>query len=192
MQVACGGLRNHHHGMLVEMFGRVVKQRFGRFLMLKDSTGYTQLIASGDDIDLSIRFQKMPVDAQLRIVGRCRLRPESSRNRTTPTGDVEVHVEEILSVKAPFIPRSIESIEHKRGMSTYSKTCLGITAPELAKAKGTIREYFDKRKNTCGELRMGHVGMFIRLVGWLENSQRHGRFFRMRDGTGFCQVSILH
>uniref|UniRef100_A0A1B0CYH3 Aminoacyl-transfer RNA synthetases class-II family profile domain-containing protein n=1 Tax=Phlebotomus papatasi TaxID=29031 RepID=A0A1B0CYH3_PHLPP len=190
MQVACGGLRDHHHGMLVEMFGRVVKQRLGRFLMLKDSTGYTQLIANGDDMDLSIRFQKMPVDAQLRIVGRCRLRPESSRNRTTPTGDVEVHVEEILSVKAPFIPRSIESIAQKRGMSTYSKTCLGITAPELAKAKGTIREYFDKRKNTCGELRMGHVGLFIRLVGWLENSQRHGRFFRMRDGTGFCQVTV--
>ncbi|XP_055682041.1 aspartate--tRNA ligase, mitochondrial isoform X1 [Lutzomyia longipalpis] len=190
MQVSCGGLRNHHHGMLVELFGRVVKQRFGRFLLLKDGSGYTQLIANSEDTDISIRFQKMPVDAQLRIVGRCKLRPETSRNRSTATGDVEVHVQEILSVRTPYSGRPLADVDQKRSMSTSSRSFLGITAPELAKAKGTIREYFDKRKVTCGELRMDNVGQQIRLVGWLENSQRHGRFFRMRDGTGYCQVTV--
>ncbi|XP_059617690.1 aspartate--tRNA ligase, mitochondrial [Phlebotomus argentipes] len=190
MQVSCGGLREHHHGLLVELFGRVVKQSLGRFLVLRDSTGQTQLIANNEDTNVSIRFQKMPVDSQLRVVGRCRLRPESSRNRTTATGDVEVHVEEILSVKTPYSTPAMKDVGQKRAMSTTSRSCLGITAPELARAKGSIREYFNKRKNTCGELRMDHVGMQIRLVGWLDNSQRFGRFFRLRDGTGYCQVTV--
>uniref|UniRef100_A0A1L8DFU7 Putative aspartate--trna ligase mitochondrial isoform x2 n=2 Tax=Nyssomyia neivai TaxID=330878 RepID=A0A1L8DFU7_9DIPT len=191
LQISCGGLRNNHHGMLVELYGRVMKQQFGRFLLLKDTSGYTQLIANSEDMDISIRFQKMPVDAQLRIIGRCKLRPPTSRNRTIPTGEVEVHVQEILSVRNPYGGKGGKhNVEQKRQMSTSSRSCLGITAPELAKAKGTIREYFDKRKITCGELRMDNVGQKIRLVGWLENSQRHGRFFRMRDGTGYCQVTV--
>ncbi|GAB0096605.1 aspartate--tRNA ligase, mitochondrial [Sergentomyia squamirostris] len=191
MQISCGGLREHHHGVLVELFGRVVRQRMGKFLLLKDHTGYTQLLASHNDPSLVIRFQKMPVDAQLRIIGRCRLRPKNSRNRTIATGDIEVHVEDILSQRTPnFSSKPEEDMSvQKRKMSTL-RSYLGITAPELAKAKGTIREYFDKRKNTCGELRMDHVGQEIRLVGWLENTARHNRFFKMRDGTGFCQITV--
>lgn len=44
MKVHCGELREHHAGMLVQISGRVNKQRLGRFLTLKDANGMTQLV----------------------------------------------------------------------------------------------------------------------------------------------------
>lgn len=44
MRVHCGELREHHTGMIVEISGRVNKQRLGRFLTLKDVNGMTQLV----------------------------------------------------------------------------------------------------------------------------------------------------
>lgn len=44
MRVHCGELREHHAGMVVEISGRVHKQRLGRFLTLKDANGMTQLV----------------------------------------------------------------------------------------------------------------------------------------------------
>lgn len=43
--VNCGELRDRHHGCLVEIYGRVSKQRMGRFIELKDQNGVTQLVA---------------------------------------------------------------------------------------------------------------------------------------------------
>lgn len=44
MKVHCGELREHHAGLIVEISGRVNKQRLGRFLTLKDANGMTQLV----------------------------------------------------------------------------------------------------------------------------------------------------
>lgn len=41
----CGELRDHHNGMIVEMDGKVIRTRLGRFIELKDQFGVTQLVA---------------------------------------------------------------------------------------------------------------------------------------------------
>lgn len=41
----CGELRDHHNGMIVEMDGKVIRTRLGRFIELKDQYGITQLVA---------------------------------------------------------------------------------------------------------------------------------------------------
>lgn len=44
----CGELRDHHHGAVVEMDGKVNRSRLGRFIELKDQYGVTQLVAPID------------------------------------------------------------------------------------------------------------------------------------------------
>lgn len=44
----CGEIREHHHGSVVEMDGKVNRTRMGRFIELKDQYGITQLVAPLD------------------------------------------------------------------------------------------------------------------------------------------------
>lgn len=41
----CGELREHHHGAIVELNGKVNRTRLGRFIELKDQYGVVQLVA---------------------------------------------------------------------------------------------------------------------------------------------------
>ncbi|MDR0307835.1 MAG: aspartate--tRNA ligase [Chitinispirillales bacterium] len=54
------------------------------------------------------------------------------------------------------------------------------------------REMHCYRSHTCGELRKGNVGEFVRLSGWIHNRRDHGGvlFIDLRDHYGITQVVI--
>ena len=53
-------------------------------------------------------------------------------------------------------------------------------------------EIHQYRTHTCGELRKGNVGEFVRLSGWINNRRDHGGvlFIDLRDHYGLTQVVI--
>jgi aspartyl-tRNA synthetase len=47
-----------------------------------------------------------------------------------------------------------------------------------------------QRTHTCGELRPGHIGQTVRLLGWVQRRRDHGQviFLDIRDRSGLTQV----
>ena len=50
--VNCGELRPVHEGKYVEMTGKFIKKRIGRFAELRDRNGATQLVISDDRVSI--------------------------------------------------------------------------------------------------------------------------------------------
>ena len=55
-----------------------------------------------------------------------------------------------------------------------------------------MAEVHQYRTHTCGELRKGNVGEFVRLSGWINNRRDHGGvlFIDLRDHYGLTQVVV--
>lgn len=80
VRMHCGDLRESHHGLFVEMDGKVNRNRLGRFIELKDQYGVIQLVAPIENISVSKRFMNMPLNSFITIVGQVLRRPENLKN----------------------------------------------------------------------------------------------------------------
>jgi hypothetical protein len=67
-------------GLSVRMSGKVNKVRVGRFIEVKDIRGITQLVATDDRPHIALKFQSIPVDSYITVVGKCQVRPLNFRN----------------------------------------------------------------------------------------------------------------
>ncbi|KAG5676655.1 hypothetical protein PVAND_006473 [Polypedilum vanderplanki] len=196
--VNCGELRAKDEGMRIKISGKVVKRpRAGRFLEIKDLKGCTQLVAKDDKPEILVKFQAIPSDTYICIIGTVQLRPNNFINNSISTGAIEVAVEEFDRVILPItsnIGRSNDTNQfdsQSRSYSTNTSTkSRGITSIEYKKsASENIVQYFVNRQLTCGELRREDVGRTVTLVGWLD-SKKHGKFLHLKDGYGITQVII--
>ncbi|XP_055859210.1 aspartate--tRNA ligase, mitochondrial isoform X2 [Episyrphus balteatus] len=186
--VNCGELRPVHEGKYVEMTGKFIKKRIGRFGELRDRNGATQLVISDDrNPRISRRFQNMPSECILTIVGTVLTRPFGSRNVTMPTGEIEVEVEDVLNLARVPGRRGAE----KRSYSTMSDNKKSITSTEYKMAGKTenILKHFENREYTCNDLRKNHVGQNVTLVGWVSNTTKT-KFQHLKDGYGQTQIII--
>lgn len=87
--VKCGEVREKDDGARVKISGRVIKRpRSERFLEVKDMSGCTQLVAMDDKPEIQTKFQSIPHDAYITVIGIVQLRPMrfinkvSSRNKS--------------------------------------------------------------------------------------------------------------
>lgn len=80
IRMHCGDIRENHHGMIVEMDGKVNRNRLGRFIELKDQFGVVQLVAPIDNISVSKRFMNMPLNTFITIIGQVKRRPDNLKN----------------------------------------------------------------------------------------------------------------
>lgn len=55
-RIHCGELRDHHHGIMVELNGKVNRTRGGRFIELKDQYGVIQLVSP---MEVTLNFQRI-------------------------------------------------------------------------------------------------------------------------------------
>lgn len=82
--VNCGEVRPKDEGSRVKISGKVVKRpRSGRFLELKDMRGCTQLVASDDKPEIGMKFQSIPADAYITVIGTVTLRPSHFVNKVS-------------------------------------------------------------------------------------------------------------
>lgn len=132
MRQSCGELRNHHCGMFVELSGRLIKKRVNRFAELRDRNGGAcQLVVLEDKHPrVARRMNNMPENTTLTIVGQVMRRPQNSCNQTMPTGEIEVEVQDILSIHFPA--SGTKRAGDKRTYSTMvqQQSNLGITSTE--------------------------------------------------------------
>jgi aspartyl-tRNA synthetase len=105
----CGTLRGEHIGRQVTLAGWVKRRRdLGKitFVDLRDSSGVVQLLFRGDDPTLADGHTLNREDV-ISITGTVSRRSEGNVNPEMPTGEVEVHVEQVeilnRSVTPPFL-----------------------------------------------------------------------------------------
>ncbi|KAH8377002.1 hypothetical protein KR093_002671 [Drosophila rubida] len=192
MRRSCGELRNHHCGMFVELSGRLIKKRVNRFAELRDRNGGAcQLVVLEDKHPrVARRMNNMPENTTLTIVGQVMQRPQNSCNQTMPTGEIEVEVQDILSIHFPA--SGTKRAGDKRTYSTMVQqhSSLGITSTEYKIAKNeNILKYFENRDLTCNDLRREDVGKTVTLVGWIPTT-KNNKFLQLKDGYGQTQLMI--
>lgn len=82
--IHCGEIRPRDEGNRVKISGKVVKRpRTGRFLEIKDIKGCTQLVATDDKPEIGLKFQSIPSDAYITVIGTVQLRPNNFRNNVS-------------------------------------------------------------------------------------------------------------
>jgi hypothetical protein len=82
--VNCGEIRPKDDGTRVKISGKVVKRpRTGRFLEIKDIKGCTQLVATDDKPEIGMKFQSVPAEAFVTIIGTVQLRPNNFFNKVS-------------------------------------------------------------------------------------------------------------
>lgn len=80
--VHCGEIREKDDGSRVQISGKVVKRpRSSRFLEIKDLRGSTQLVAMDDKPEVQLRFNSIPNDAFISVIGIVQLRPTRFINK---------------------------------------------------------------------------------------------------------------
>lgn len=80
--VNCGEVRPKDEGTRVRISGKVIKRpRSGRFLEVRDMRGSTQLVACDDKPEIGIKFQTIPADAYITVIGTVQLRPSNFVNK---------------------------------------------------------------------------------------------------------------
>lgn len=83
--VNCGEVRPKDEGVRVKISGKVVKRPRSqrRFLELKDIRGSTQLVASDDKPEIGMKFETIPADAYITVIGTVTLRPSHFVNKVS-------------------------------------------------------------------------------------------------------------
>lgn len=80
--VHCGEVRAKDDGVKVKISGKVLKRpHTARFLEIKDVRGCTQLVARDDKPEIQLKFQNIPNDAYITVIGIVQLRPDKFINR---------------------------------------------------------------------------------------------------------------
>lgn len=168
--------------MVVEISGRVA-QKVNRFIRLRDEYGIIQLVSPMENPQMDQRFQGIPINSHIVVLGRLCPRPRTHRRSDFTCTDVEIKVLDILHVQAPFSnPKPNQVGEPSRE----------LTAIEFSKCKGEekLMNAFRNRRRTCGELRSQNIGEKVELIGWVDENKRHMRFMNLHDGHGYVQIVL--
>ncbi|XP_012217888.2 aspartate--tRNA ligase, mitochondrial [Linepithema humile] len=129
----CGELTLKNLGEKVKLSGWIEFQRMGKFIILRDSYGSTQLLISEDRKDLIELTQNLSHESVLSIVGKVISRPDGQQNKVMKTGDIEVYVEslEILNIASRNLPIFIREFNKAKESQQMKYRYLSLRYPEL-------------------------------------------------------------
>ncbi|XP_045104940.1 aspartate--tRNA ligase, mitochondrial-like isoform X4 [Portunus trituberculatus] len=86
----CGELRDSHEGQQVILRGYLQYQRMGKFAIIRDAFGKTQVIIREEDIHLQKEIINTNFESYVEVTGVVHLRPVYQINKSMSTGEVEV------------------------------------------------------------------------------------------------------
>lgn len=155
---SCGELREKNVGEKVVLMGWVAKKRdFGvlTFIDLRDRDGITQIVVSEEtDLDAHEKAKAIRGEYVIAVKGEVFSRAEGTHNKKLATGDIEVHVHEVLILNdAKTLPFELEKAGSQNLASEDLRLkyrYLDLRRPRLqhnirmrAKAVKEIRNYMD-------------------------------------------------
>jgi aspartyl-tRNA synthetase len=155
---SCGELREENVGQQVVLMGWVAKKRdFGvlTFIDLRDRDGITQIVVSEEtDLDAHEKAKSVRGEYVVAVKGEVFSRDEGTHNKKLATGDIEVHVHEILILNdAKTLPFELEKAGSQNLASEDLRLkyrYLDLRRPRLqrniimrAKMVSRIREFMD-------------------------------------------------
>lgn len=155
---SCGELRESNVGEQVVLMGWVAKKRdFGvlTFIDLRDRDGLTQIVVSEEtDLDAHEKAKFLRGEFVVAVKGEVFSRAEGTHNKKLATGDIEVHVHELLILNdAKTLPFELEVAGSQNLASEDLRLkyrYLDLRRPQLshnirmrAKAVKEIRNYMD-------------------------------------------------
>lgn len=156
----CGELRESNVGEQVVLMGWVAKKRdFGvfTFIDLRDRYGLTQVVVSEEtDADAHAKAKNVRGEYVVAVKGEVFKRDENARNEKLATGEIEVHVHEILILNdAKTLPFELEKAGSQNLASEDLRLkyrYLDLRRPSLqknlmmrAKALRKIRDFMESR-----------------------------------------------
>jgi aspartyl-tRNA synthetase len=154
----CGELRAENVGEQVVLMGWTAKKRdFGifTFVDLRDRYGLTQIVVSSDAAkEAHAKAKNVRGEYVIAVIGEVFLRDEGTINKKLPTGEIEIHVTEILILNdAKTPPFELEKAGSQNLASEDLRLkyrYLDLRRPALqhniimrAKAVAKIREFMD-------------------------------------------------
>jgi aspartyl-tRNA synthetase len=154
----CGELRETHVGEKVVLMGWVAKKRdFGvfTFIDLRDRDGITQIVVSEEtDKEAHSKAKLLRGEYVVAVKGEVFSRDEGAKNPKLATGDIEIHVNEVLILNdAKTLPFELEKVGSQNLASEDLRLkyrYLDLRRPQLshnirmrAKAVKEIRNYMD-------------------------------------------------
>jgi aspartyl-tRNA synthetase len=157
----CGELRAENVGEQVVLMGWAAKKRdFGvfTFIDLRDRYGLTQVVVSEEtDKDAHSKAKNVRGEFVVAVKGEVFKRDENARNEKLATGEIEVHVKEILILNdAKTLPFELEKAGSQNLASEDLRLkyrYLDLRRPKLqrnilmrAKIVSRIREFMDSRE----------------------------------------------
>ncbi|XP_035708693.1 aspartate--tRNA ligase, mitochondrial isoform X2 [Folsomia candida] len=98
----CGELKKFHDGRRVNLYGWITYKRLkGKFLVIRDVYGSTQLIIPAEKKELVKAADNTPLESVVRIAGVVHMRPDKQQKPDQPTGDIEVVVDDYEVLNEP-------------------------------------------------------------------------------------------
>lgn len=147
---------------------------------------------------MAMRFANIPLDAYCTLIGFVKRRPQKVVNESLPTGGIEVHVQDILSVRKTRESSQGVAFGSKRHYSTSAAASrpsksTAITSNEYKRAHGSdnLMQHFSNREHTSDTLRSSDANTRVSLVGWIDTKKRQNKkFLYLYDGYGNIQVLV--
>ena len=150
----CGELRSEQVGEQVVLMGWVAKKRdFGvfTFIDLRDRYGLTQVVVSEETAkDAHAKAKNLRGEFVVAIKGEVSLRDEGTKNAKLATGDIEIHVSEILILNdAKTLPFELE----KSGSQNLASEDLRLKYRYLDLRRPTLQKNLMMRAKALRKIR---------------------------------------
>ena len=150
----CGELRESNVGEQVVLMGWAAKKRdFGifTFIDLRDRYGLTQIVVSEETAkDAHARAKNVRGEYVIAVKGEVQSRAEGTHNQKLVTGDIEVHVSEILILNdAKTLPFELE----KAGSQNLASEDLRLKYRYLDLRRPTLQRNLMMRARALGKIR---------------------------------------
>ena len=150
----CGELRSAQVGEQVVLMGWVAKKRdFGvfTFIDLRDRYGLTQVVVSEETAkDAHAKAKNLRGEFVVAIKGEVSLRDEGTKNAKLATGDIEIHVSEILILNdAKTLPFELE----KSGSQNLASEDLRLKYRYLDLRRPTLQKNLMMRAKALRKIR---------------------------------------
>ncbi|XP_015117567.1 aspartate--tRNA ligase, mitochondrial [Diachasma alloeum] len=185
----CGELSLKNVGEEVQLCGWMEFQRMGKFVILRDSYGSTQLIIPEDRTDLMRSVEHLSFEAVLSITGRVIARPPGQENPRMKTGGIEIEVEglQVLNESLPQLPFSIRKFNVPKESLQMQYRYLALRFPSLQRNLRVRSQILNNMRffliEMCGFVDVETPTLFRRTPGGAQEfvvpTQHPGKFYSL-------------